>query len=71
MYVRLAIPNHRSLTNVVRTSDTFEKNFGTIHKFIEHFNKISELGSKQHTVEHTYEACPKYSELGSYRIIGS
>ena len=22
-----------------------------------------------HTVEHTYDACPKYSELGSFRII--
>ena len=21
------------------------------------------------TVEHTYDACPKYSELGSFRII--
>ena len=23
----------------------------------------------QNTVEHTYDACPKYSELGSFRII--
>ena len=22
-----------------------------------------------HTVEHTYDACPKYSELGSFCII--
>ena len=27
------------------------------------------LFSKLVTVEHTYDACPKYSELGSFRII--
>ena len=24
----------------------------------------------QNTIEHTYDTCPKYSELGSFRIIG-
>ena len=25
--------------------------------------------TEMNTVEHTYDACPKYSELGSFRII--
>ena len=34
----------------------FEKEYGTGCAFSD-------------TVEHTYDACPKYSELGSFRII--
>ena len=34
------------------------------------YSSVTRLaGFKYNTVEHTYDACPKYSELGSYRII--
>ena len=32
-------------------------------------NKTSFINCFTHAVEHTYDACPKYSELGSFRII--
>ena len=36
---------------------------------LDHYQVHKVKDDEMDTVEHTYDACPKYSELGSFRII--